>query len=94
MRSAFTCFALRPEQISRRSVRSTLIDLLGLLMSFMALRTGLSSRYLRSAHIRLCTSLAVLKSSGEEEVIVPRLMEEMKPDLRSMERMPRFCLVW
>ena len=87
--SGFTCPLLLPEQIILIPCISKITLLLGLLMSSMALNTGWSSRYLSSAHMRRSDSFAALKSDGEGPATVPRVMEEMNPARRRMERMPR-----
>lgn len=86
--------ARRPEQIRRNSPMSMKIRLLGLLMSSISERTGRSSRYLSSAHIRRWASPTRRKSVGEGDSMVPRVTLEMKPVRRSMLRIPRFCVVW
>lgn len=86
--------ARRPEQIRLISEVSMKTLRLGFDTSDMELRTGRSSRYFNSAHIRFCASPTVWNESGEGPSMVPRVRELMKPVRRRIERMPRFWVVW
>jgi len=94
MPSGFTALALLPEHTLPNSWGLINTLLLGRLTRAMALRTGASARYLSSAHMRCSAGdFEASKSTGEGEVMVPRVREERKPARRRMERMPRFWVV-
>jgi hypothetical protein len=91
--SGLTVCARLPVHIRRISSSSMKTRLLGILTSAMFCKTGRSSRYLRSAHIRRWASPALWKSVGDGFSMVPRVMLDKKPARSRMERMPKFCFV-
>lgn len=90
----FIVCALRPLHILLISPRSMKTRRLGKLMRLIYERTGLSSRYLSSAHIRRSASPTHSKSDGEGDAMVPRVMLLRKPARNRIERIPRFCVEW
>jgi hypothetical protein len=62
-------------------------------MTFIFVNTGLSSRYFKSAQIRLLDSGAICHAVGEGPATVPRVIEDINPDWSRMFRIPRFCVV-
>lgn len=62
-------------------------------MTFMFVNTGLSSRYFKSAQIRLFASGAICQPIGEGPATVPRVMDDTNPDWSKTFRTPRFCVV-
>lgn len=62
----------------------------------MFVNTGLSSRYFKSAQIRLFDSslpMHVSNAVGDGPATVPRVKDETKPDWSKMLRIARFCVV-